>query len=116
MKLTNVDKSLRDLQHGYSLKSGTDSFEKLADAALAEQGLPELVKKYAWDKDAKTADECATEAETRLCDFNIRTGTKANQSARNFDTRANGGNKLSPTALGARGLRACWTYGVNSHL
>jgi len=59
---------LRDLQTGYFSESGIDklTLEKLSDAMLAEQicnGLPELAKKYVLDKQAKTADECATEAD-----------------------------------------------------
>ena len=92
---------------------------------LAEQicnGLPELAKKYVWDKQAKTADECATEADswflgTRLCD--TKPGIKANYHSMrrpNFDARANGGNKILPTESGARGLRACWTCNSHTHL
>jgi len=116
---------LRDLQTGYFSESGIDSLEKLSDEMLAEQicnGLPELAKKYVWDKQAKTADECATEADrwflgTRLCD--TKPGTKANYHTMrrpNFDARANGGNKISPTESGARGLRACWTCNSHTHL
>ena len=75
---------LRDMQTGYFSESGIDTLEKLSDAMLAEQlcnGLPELAKKYVLDKQAKTVDECATEADrwflgTRLCD--TKPGTKAN--------------------------------------
>jgi len=92
---------------------------------LAEQicnGLPELAKKYVWDKQAKTADECATEADrwflgTRLCD--TKPGIKANYHSMrrpSFDARANGGNKISPTESGARGLQACWTCNSHTHL
>ena len=113
---------LRDLQTGYFSESGIDTLEKLSDAMLAEQicnGLPELARIYVWDKQAKTADECATEADrwflgTRLCDS--RPGTKTNQSSRNFDVRANDGNKISPTESGTRGLRACWTCNSHTHL
>jgi len=113
----------RDLQTGYFSESGIDTLEKLSDSMLAEQvcnGLPELAKKYVCDKQAKTADECATQADRwflgtyRLCDS--RPGAKLNQSSRNFYTRANGGNKISPTESGARGLGACWTCNSHTHL
>jgi len=67
-------------------------------------GLPELAKKYVWDKQTKTADECATEADrwfirTRLCE--TKPGTKADYHSMrrpNFEFRANGGNKPSAMA------------------
>ena len=34
----------------------------------------------------------------------------------NFDARANGRNKISPTESGARGLQACWTCNSHTHL
>jgi len=131
---------LRDLQTGYFSESGIDTLEKLSDAMLAEQicnGFPELAKKYVWDKQAKTVDECATEADrwflgTRLCD--TKPGTKANYHSMrrpNFDARTNGGDKPSatasshtfnapkppsrPTVSKSRDVRACWNCGSNSH-
>ena len=109
---------LRDLQQGFFIEKGINSLEALADSMLQEQlfnALPDQTKKYVCDRQVRTADETAMEADrwfqgTKLTENFHKPDNKVTkpQVSGAFTPRNQGGVVCSLAgAIGIHSARCC---------